>query len=100
MHVRHMDESQRRHGFTTLQMKHAPHGALFIWPVSGSLDYARALAIEHGREDLEIVSPSILDKRAERLRGRRLSGIVLDHACEPTTEEYDLLRELRTHVVK
>ena len=93
MRVRQQDESQRRNGFTTAQMKRAPQGALYIWPVHGSISYAKDLAQQLGREDLEIVSPSVLDQRGERLRGRRLTGIVLDHACEPSPEEYEILRD-------
>lgn len=100
MRVREQDESQRGNGFTTAQMKRAPQGALYIWPVHGSISYAKDLARRLGREDLEIVSPSVLDQRGERLRGRRLSGIVLDHACEPSPEEYEILRDLRAFCVK
>ncbi len=100
MRVRTMDDSQRGNGFTTAQMKRAPLGSLYVWPVSGSINYAKALAHELGRDDLEIVSPSVLDRKAERLRGRRLTGLVLDHACEPTAEEYDVLREIRACCIK
>lgn len=100
MRIRQMDDSQRGTGFTTAQMKLAPRCALYIWPVHGSLSYARDLARELGREDLEIAAPSILDERGARLRGRKLSAIVLDHACEPTPEEYDLLREIRAFCVR
>lgn len=100
MKTRHMEESQRGHGFTTLQMQHAARDALYIWPVHGSLQYARDLARKHGREDLEIVSGSILDNDAEKLRGRRLTGIILDHAAEPTDKEYELLYRLRSQIIR
>lgn len=100
MRVRQCDDSQRGNGFTTAQMKRAPQGALYIWPVHQSIGYAKDLAQTLGREDLEIVSPLVLDRRGERLRGRRLSGIVLDHACEPSPEEYEVLRDLRTFCCK
>lgn len=100
MRTRVMDESQRAYGFTTLQMKAAPQGALYIWPVSGSLAYARDLARHLGREDLQIESGSILERRGERLRGRQFSRIVLDHAAEPDEDEHELLRDLRTSLVR
>lgn len=100
MQTRVMDESQRAHGFTTLQMKAAPALALYIWPVSGSLDYARDLARHLGRSDLEIVGGSVLDQRGERLRGRYFSAIVIDHAAEPSPEEYEVLREIRARCVR
>jgi hypothetical protein len=98
--TRRMDDSQRRHGFTTLQMQQAPKGALFIWPVSGSIGYAKDLAKHLGRDDLRIMSGSVLDNRAEKLRGFRVPAIVLDHACEPTGAEYELLRELRSTICR
>lgn len=100
MRTRQMDESQRGQGFTTLQMRRAPNGALYIWPASGSLHYARLLAKFLGRDDLEIVNTSILERDAERLRGRTLTGIVLDHAIEATGDELDLLRALRKRLVR
>lgn len=100
MRIRQSDDSQRGNGFTTAQIKRAPLGALYIWPTHASIGYAKDLARKLGRADLEIVSPSVLDYRGQRLHGRRLSGIVLDHACEPTEEEYDILRELRAICVK
>lgn len=100
MRTRIMDDSQRRHGFTTLQMQKAPTRALYIWPVRNSLDYAKALAHALGRDDLEIVSGHVLERGAERLRGRTFTGIVLDHACDPTEEEYYILRDLRASCVR
>jgi hypothetical protein len=99
MKTRHFDISQRGHGFTTLQMQRAPQGALFIWPAQNSINYARSLAAKLGRGDLEIVPPSILEGGGVRLRGKRYSAVVLDHACEPSPEEYELLRELRPALV-
>ena len=97
MRTRQMDESQRGHGFTTLQIQHAPQGALYLWPVFGSLSYARDLAKRLGRDDLRIESGDILQYRAERIRGLRFSAIILDHACEPSDDECKLLRDARVH---
>lgn len=99
MQIRQQDISQRGHGFTTLQIQHAPQGALFICPARGAINHTKALAASIGRDDLKIVGPEILDRHAERLRGCRYPSIVLDHACEPSGEEYALLREVRAWCV-
>ena len=99
MRTRVMDESQRGQGFTTMQMRNAPIGALYVWPVAGSINYAVDLARGIGRDDLKIVPASILDRSAERLRGTRWPAIILDHACEPNDEDYFLLRELRGSII-
>lgn len=95
MYVRRQDFTQRGHGFTTLQMQRAARGALFIWPVEGSLSYAKALAAKIGRDDLKIVGPAILEQHGAKLRGCSYPSIVLDHACELSDEECALLREVR-----
>jgi len=99
MRVRVMDVSQRGNGFTTAQMQRAPRGAVYVWPVHESLGYAKDLARSLGRGDIEVVGPSVLERGGERLRGRRLTGIVLDHACEPDAEEYLTLRYIRAACV-
>lgn len=100
MKVREFDISQRGNGFTSLQMARAPKGSLYIWPVASSLNYARALAAKMDRADLQIVPPSILEYKGERIKGNRYPAIVLDHACEPSHEEYELLRELRAAMTR
>ena len=100
MRIRQMDDSQRGNGFTTAQMRRAPQGALYIWPVHSSIGYARDLARELGRDDLVIFPPSVLEHRGELLRGCIFSGLVLDHACEPDADEYEVLRDLRAMLVK
>jgi hypothetical protein len=68
----------RQTGATTGQMEAAPQGAVFVW-CNRHLDYPDALAKKLGRSDLEIVGPSWLDGNA--WRGRRLSGLIVDHAA-------------------
>lgn len=67
----------RQSGQTSRQMLDAPKCAVFVWPVPRSVGYARDLARHLEREDLQITVPTWL----EGLRGQRLSGLVLDHAC-------------------
>lgn len=100
MKTRKMDESQRGCGFTTNQMKLAPLNALYIWPVLGSIDYAKSLANKLGRNDLEIVCSSVFEQKAYKLRGRTFTAIILDHACEPNNDDYDTLKLLRALCVK
>jgi hypothetical protein len=87
--------TERNTGATTEQMKQAPRDALYIWPNRHSLDYANALAHHLGRDDLEITSLQILDDGGMRLRGRRFSAYIVDHACEPTNRQFDTLDRLR-----
>jgi hypothetical protein len=68
----------RGSGKTAKQMKDAPHGAIFIW-INGDTCYAKNLALDMGRDDLEIVSPYWLE--SDKCRGRKLSGVVVDHAA-------------------
>lgn len=100
MRIRQCDPSQRGYGLTTQQMRAAPAGAIYVWPTAASLGYARALAQHLGRDDLEIVPPSILDQGGRRLRGRRISGLVLDHACDPNGAEHELLHEIRATCIE
>ena len=68
----------RRVGNTTRQMQEAPRNAVFIWITSATLPYAKSLAHELGRDDLEIIPPHLIESR---LRGRTVSGVVVDHAA-------------------
>lgn len=70
----------RQTGRTTKQMQEAPLDAVFVWPHSASLNYARALALRVDRIDLNIISPN--DLESPKWRGRKPSVIVLDHATE------------------
>lgn len=69
----------RNTGWTSLQIRNAPRGAVFVW-CNNHLGYVRDLARHLDRGDLEIVGLDALDV-SSRLMGRNLSGIVLDHAA-------------------
>ena len=72
-----MQNTERGSGRTTAQMTSAPFQALYIWPVFGSLWYARRLAKDLGRTDLQITSL----EDVEHLVGRRFRNVVIDHAA-------------------
>jgi hypothetical protein len=55
--------------------------------VNGHLEYPKNLAKSVGREDLEIVSPYWLESDAHR--GRRMTGLIIDHAVHLTTRQFD-----------
>jgi hypothetical protein len=82
-------------------MLEAPPGAVFIWPVSCTVDYAHMLAKHLGRDDLVIECPSVFEDGCRRLRGRRLAGLVLDHACLwlMSDRQWDSYAELRRWVM-
>ena len=73
--------TERRTGATTLAMRNAPKGAVYIWPNS-HLDYPKTLAAHLGRTDLRIERPDFLDYR---LRGLT-APLVIDHAYNPNSE--------------
>jgi len=75
----------RGSGRTSQQIKDAPQRAVFVWPVCGSLQYAKDLARHLGREDLKIVSLYWLEPR--HWHACELSGIVLDHASSERMNE-------------
>ena len=78
---------------TTDQMKDAKQGATFVVPNVPFVQYARELARQHGRQDLRIVP---LEQLAT-LRGQdKLAPgmLVIDHACQPTEREQELLGRL------
>lgn len=75
----------RGEGTTTAQMTNSPKGAVFVW-VNSHLDYPRQLARKLKREDLKIVSPGWLD--GMQWAGLELTGLVLDHACDLTSEQW------------
>lgn len=79
-------------GRTTKQMKSAPLNAIYVW-CNGNLYYPKKLANSIGRNDLSIVSPIDID---HRLRGRRNVNIVIDHATDLTSEQYDFISLVTT----
>lgn len=79
-------------GLTTAQMQSAPKNSVFVW-VNEFLDYPRELAGFIGRGDLEIVGPSWLT--SDHWRGRIFSGLVKDHACRLSEEEWEAWDYLR-----
>jgi hypothetical protein len=69
------------------QMRSAPANAVYIWRNTQVLEATR-LAVSADRSDLEIYGIDCLsDVRIEIFRGRRLSGVVLDHAAKLNGEE-------------
>lgn len=64
-------------GKTSRQMVRAERGAVYVWP-NRNLDYPRNLARHLGRDDLEIVSFSWVERG--EWRGREIRKIVVDHA--------------------
>lgn len=85
--------SERQTGRTTLQMRAAPQGAVFVW-CNEELFYPKALARDIGREDLKIISPRGIEW-GQASRGR-IPGIVVDHAAQLTSlqriEVYEIER--------
>lgn len=68
-------------GVTTSQMRRAPRGAVYLWPEQATFGYARHLAHHLGRDDLQIMHMRALDGGGNKLRGLRMTGLVVDHAC-------------------
>jgi hypothetical protein len=83
------------------QMRSAPANAVYIWRNTEFLEATR-LAVSADRSDLEIYGiDSLSDVRIEMFRGRRLSGIVVDHAAKLAAEQQrNLVWMLNTRVVK
>jgi hypothetical protein len=75
-------------GRTTRQMQAAPKNAIYIW-YNSQLDYPKRVAATVGRADLQIVRPGWLS--AQRWRGHKLTGVVVDHACELDAMQRDAL---------
>ena len=87
----------RGSGRTSRAMQAAPTRTIYIW-CNDRLDYPKQLAHHLKRDDLEIVSPGWLD--SDRWRGRRLSGIVVDHAARLTDKHRELLHDISSRVVQ
>lgn len=83
-------------GKTTQQMLDAPTDSYYIWPVSQTMPYAIRLARDLGRTDLKIRPLSSLP--SIRYRGKRLSGVVVDHACWPTQEQQEIISHMKKRV--
>lgn len=79
-------------GRTTRQMQDAPQAAVYLWPLPGTIGYARALARHIGRNDLTITP----------ITGWQSHGgdvvPVIDHACWET--HADLATEVATQSAK
>jgi hypothetical protein len=75
------EDRDRGTGRTTKQMQAAAKGAHFVWS-NDILSYPRDLVKKLGRNDLQIVGPSFLFNHG--FRGRVLTGLVIDHACQFT----------------
>lgn len=82
-------------GETTKQMLRAPNYAVYVW-CNARLGYPKSLAAYLGRDDLYIVSPTFLD--IERIRGRRFSGFVIDHALDMTQDQREALEYALTRI--
>lgn len=78
-------------GRTTRQIIGAPHGAIFIW-CNGELSHPKNLALQYGRDDLTIVSPSWLEGVGlARVRNAyRGLDLVLDHACRLSSNQREV----------
>jgi hypothetical protein len=73
-----ISEEERGAGHTTHQMREAPQGAYFVW-CNEKTSYARHLAEELGRTDLQIVSDKWLTSN-EAMYSPHRAPIVVDHA--------------------
>jgi hypothetical protein len=82
---------KRGTGITTRQIKEAPKGAVFVW-LNSHVDYPKRLARELGREDLDIVPKSRLTP--DNWCGRRLTGVVVDHACQLDDRQWDVYQHI------
>lgn len=80
------DACDRQGGRTTKQIQDAPAGAVFVW-CKEHIIYAKNIARDIGRKDLEIVPPSWLEH--DHWRGRNLTGLVVDHAAHLTPRQCD-----------
>lgn len=95
-----MPETNRGTGRTTLQLKTAPKGALYLWPAAGSITYAVRLARHLRRSDLDIRSISLLNDAAYQLRGRKFPAIILDHAAVLTDEQWRGYNYICTYCIR
>jgi len=82
-------------GKTTALMKAAPPDAVYIW-CNSALEYPKQLAKKIGRADLRIVSPAWLSNR--QWMGIELTGLVADHACRFSNDEWHGFTDGQTRV--
>ena len=85
------DFSQRGVGFTTLQMKTAPKGALYV--VKGDVKNYLELKRDLERRDILVISVDKLSDR-EYFRGK-INEIIIDHSVLLNPQQIDILRGLR-----
>lgn len=81
----------RGSGRTRAQMERLPQGAVFVW-CDGRLDYPKRLAESIGRTDLRIVSPGWIS--GDMHRGRRITGIAIDHAMSRDKKYIEFWRKV------
>lgn len=87
----------RQAGATTIQMKEAPKGALFVW-VNHHLAYPKALARRLARDDLKIVSPDFL--AGSSATQSDWPAVVVDHAARLTSGQADALGYIRARATR
>jgi hypothetical protein len=92
-------DEERGTGRTTKQIMTSPYGAIYIWPVSHSVEYFINLCICWGRQDLDVRLPSCLDYTGELCSKPVLTGIIIDHACELTQRQKDNLEIIKRRLV-
>jgi hypothetical protein len=79
-------KEERQSGTTTRQMIEAPKDAYYVWP--SHLGYARKLAAELVREDLEIIPPSrLVFLYYSALGNKNPRYVEVDHAARLTFEQ-------------
>ena len=89
-----MTDPDRGTGRTTKQLREAPRGALFIW-CNGNLAYARSMAANLGRSDIDIRGPDVFDAHGSlQLRGRFWPKVIIDHAAQLSCEQWARYSEL------
>lgn len=81
------DMTNRGSGQTTKQMVAAPKDAIFVWPVSRSLSYAKELARYLSRKDLVIISQEHMEERLQA----STRPIIIDHGCRLTARQADMV---------
>jgi len=80
----------RQTGRTTRQIIDAPKNAIYVWPFRSSIIYAKRIAREYGREDLEIIPECLF--RPYKIQSRRGVSVVIDHATELSREGWEAMR--------
>lgn len=82
----------RQTGITTDQIQNAPQLSVFVW-VNADLHYPRGIQRLVDRMDVLIVSPHWLSSDA--WHGLRYSDIILDHALELNSKQWESLDRAR-----